>query len=216
MNRLRAFALTTLTLAGMFLGSVAPAPAATQRVVLAGGCFWGMQAVFESVRGVTRVVAGFSGGAADTAHYDMVSTGTTGHAESVDVTYDPSKVSFEQLLGVYFLVAHDPTELNRQGPDEGSQYRSEIYYTTAQQRDEALAYIASLEKRHVYADPVVTKVAPLDGFYPAEAYHQDYLVHNPDNPYIVYNDLPKLRALREKFPALVNETAAPMRVVAAN
>jgi peptide-methionine (S)-S-oxide reductase len=132
------------------------------------------------------------------------------------VTYDPSKVSFEQLLDVYFLVAHDPTELNRQGPDEGTQYRSEIYYTDAQQRDQANAYIASLTRRHVYADPIVTKVAPLTGFYAAEGYHQDYLVHNPDNPYIVYNDLPKLRALREKFPALVNETAAPMRVVAKN
>jgi peptide-methionine (S)-S-oxide reductase len=216
MNRLRACTLTTLALAGMFLGGIAPAPAATQHVVLAGGCFWGMQAVFESVRGVTHVVAGFSGGAADTAHYEMVSTGTTGHAESVDVTFDPSKVSFEQLLDVYFLVAHDPTELNRQGPDDGSQYRSEIYYTTAEQRDRALAYIASLGKRHVYADPIVTKVAPLNGFYAAEAYHQDYLVHNSDNPYIVYNDLPKLRALREKYPALVNETAAPMRVVAKN
>jgi peptide-methionine (S)-S-oxide reductase len=213
MNHLRAVVLATLALV---IAAAAPAAAATQQIVLAGGCFWGMQAVFESVRGVTHVVAGFSGCAADTAHYDMVSTGTTGHAESVDVTYDPSKVSFEQLLDVYFLVAHDPTELNRQGPDEGSQYRSEIYYTDAQQRDQADAYIASLTRRHVYADPIVTKVAPLNGFYAAEAYHQDYLVHNPDNPYIVYNDLPKLRALREKFPALVNETAAPMRVVAKN
>jgi peptide-methionine (S)-S-oxide reductase len=213
MNRLRAIGLATLALV---MTAAAPAAAATQQIVLAGGCFWGMQAVFESVRGVTHVVAGFSGGAADTAHYDMVSTGTTGHAESVDVTYDPSKVSFEQLLDVYFLVAHDPTELNRQGPDEGTQYRSEIYYTDAQQRDQANAYIASLTRRHVYADPIVTKVAPLTGFYAAEGYHQDYLVHNPDNPYIVYNDLPKLRALREKFPALVNETAAPMRVVAKN
>jgi peptide-methionine (S)-S-oxide reductase len=218
MNHLRAIILTTLALAGTFLtAGIGPAPAATeQHVVFAGGCFWGMQAVFESVRGVTHVVAGFSGGAADTAHYEMVSTGTTGHAESVDVTYDPSKISFEQLLGVYFLVAHDPTELNRQGPDDGTQYRSEIYYTDAQQRDQANAYIASLTKGKVYADPIVTKVAPLNGFYPAEAYHQDYLVHNPDNPYIVYNDLPKLRALRQKYPALVNESAAPMRVVAKN
>lgn len=213
MNRFRALALATLTLVAV---ATVPAAAATQQIVLAGGCFWGMQAVFESVRGVTHVVAGFSGGAADTAHYDMVSTGTTGHAESVDVSYDPAKVSFEHLLDVYFLVAHDPTELDRQGPDDGSQYRSEIYYTTTQQRDQALAYISSLTKRHVYAGPIVTKVAPLAGFYSAEAYHQDYLVHNPDNPYIVYNDLPKLRALREKYPALVNETAAPMRVVAKN
>ncbi|HTZ53603.1 MAG TPA: peptide-methionine (S)-S-oxide reductase MsrA [Candidatus Acidoferrum sp.] len=214
MTRFLASALAALTV--IFSSIVVPAPAAatSEHVVLAGGCFWGMQAVFESVRGVTHVVAGFSGGAAYTAHYELVSTGTTGHAESVDVTYDPSKVSFQQLLEVYFLVAHDPTELNYQGPDEGTQYRSEIYYTTAQQRDEAQRYIASLEKRKVYPSPIVTKLAPLAGFYPAENYHQDYLVHNPDSPYIVYNDLPKLRALRSKFPSLVNENAAPMQVVA--
>jgi peptide-methionine (S)-S-oxide reductase len=214
MTRFRAFALAAV--AAIFSIGLMPSPAAatTEHVVLAGGCFWGMQAVFESVRGVTHVVAGFSGGAAYTAHYELVSTGTTGHAESVDVTYDPSKVSFEQLLDVYFLVAHDPTELNYQGPDEGTQYRSEIYYTTEQQRDEAQRYIASLEKRKVYASPIVTKLAPLAGFYPAENYHQDYLVHNPDNPYIVYNDIPKLRALRAKFPNLVDENAQPMRVVA--
>jgi peptide-methionine (S)-S-oxide reductase len=213
MNRFRAFALAAL--AAVFSATAVPAPAsaATEHVVLAGGCFWGMQAVFESVRGVTHVVAGFSGGAAYTAHYDLVSTGTTGHAESVDVTYDPSKVSFEQLLDVYFLVAHDPTELNYQGPDEGTQYRSEIYYTTVQQHDDAQRYIASLEKRKVYAGPIVTKLAPLGGFYPAENYHQDYLVHNPENPYIVYNDLPKLRALRTKFPNLVNPNAAPIELL---
>ncbi len=213
MNRLRAFALAAS--AAVFATIISPVTAfgSTEHVVLAGGCFWGMQAVFESVRGVTRVVAGYSGGAAYTAHYDLVSTGTTGHAESVDVTYDPSKVSFEQLLDVYFLIAHDPTELNYQGPDEGTQYRSEIYYTTAQQRDEAQRYIASLEKRKVYAAPIVTKLAPLGGFYAAEEYHQDYLVHNPDSPYIVYNDLPKLRALREKFPALVNPSAAPIELL---
>lgn len=194
----------------------ANASAATEHVVLAGGCFWGMQAVFESVKGVTNVVAGFSGGDADTAHYEMVSTGTTGHAESVDVTYDPSRVSFQQLLDVYFLVAHDPTELNRQGPDDGTQYRSEIYYTTAEQKQEALSTIASLERNHVFAGKIVTLVAPLHGFYRAESYHQDYLVHNPDQPYIVYNDLPKLRELRRRFPSLVNEQAAPMRVVASN
>ena len=137
MNRLRAFALTAFAAVFSLVITPAPSMAATEHVVLAGGCFWGMQAVFESVRGVTHVVAGFSGGAAATAHYDMVSTGTTGHAESVDVTYDPSKISFDQLLAVYFLVAHDPTELNRQGPDEGTQYRSEIYYTSAEQRAQA-------------------------------------------------------------------------------
>ncbi len=203
-----------LTLALAFCAIPAIAAAATQQVVLAGGCFWGMQAVFESLKGVTHVVAGFSGGAADTAHYDLVSTGTTGHAESVDVTYDPSRISFKTLLEVYFLVAHDPTELNRQGPDEGSQYRSEIFYTTASQRAQARAEIASLERHHVYAAPIVTILAPLRGFYPAEAYHQDYLVHNPTQPYIVYNDIPKLRALRERFPSLVNRSAAPMRVLA--
>jgi peptide-methionine (S)-S-oxide reductase len=203
-----------LALLALFSASSASAAAATQHVVLAGGCFWGMQAVFESLRGVTRVVAGYSGGAPDTAHYDMVSTGTTGHAESVDVTYDPTKITFQHLLDVYFLVAHDPTELNRQGPDEGTQYRSEIFYTTPEQRSAAQLYIASLENRHVYAGAIVTQLSPLTGFYPAESYHQDYLVHNPDNPYIVYNDIPKLRALRERFPAFVNENSAPMRLAA--
>lgn len=201
-----------LALALLFQG--APAQAATERVVLAGGCFWGMQAVFESLKGVQRVVAGFSGGAAMTAHYLIVSTGTTGHAESVDVTFDPSQISFEKLLDVYFLVAHDPTELNYQGPDEGTQYRSEIFYTSDAQRAQAQAYIASLERRHVFHAPVVTKLEPLHGFYEAEAYHQDYLVHNPDSAYIVYNDMPKLRALKEKYPALVKADAAPMKVLA--
>jgi peptide-methionine (S)-S-oxide reductase len=189
------------------LGAAQPAAAASERVVLAGGCFWGMQLVFESLRGVDRVVAGYSGGSASTAQYETVSTGTTGHAESVEVTYDPAKISFKQLLDVYFLVAHDPTELNRQGPDEGNQYRSEIFYTSAQQRAEALAYIAHLTEQHVYSSRIVTLVAPLRGFYTAEAYHQDYAVHNPQNPYIVFNDLPKLKALREKFPGLVKANA---------
>jgi peptide-methionine (S)-S-oxide reductase len=186
---------------------VAPAQAASERVVLSGGCFWGMQLVFESLRGVEHVVAGYSGGSAGTAQYETVSTGATGHAESVEITYDPAKISFKQLLDVYFLVAHDPTELNRQGPDEGTQYRSEIFYTSSGQRAEALAYIAHLERQHVFASRIVTLVAPLRGFYPAEAYHQDYAVHNPHNPYIVFNDLPKLKALREKYPSLVKADA---------
>ncbi len=190
------------------------AAAATQHVVLAGGCFWGMQAVFESLKGVQRVVAGFSGGAGATAHYAIVSTGATGHAESVDVTYDPAQISFEKLLDVYFLVAHDPTELNYQGPDEGTQYRSEIFYTSDAQRAQAQAYIASLERRHVFHAPIVTKLEPLQGFYAAEGYHQDYLVHNPDSPYIVYNDMPKLRTLEEKYPSLVKADSAPMKVLA--
>jgi len=178
-----------------------------QRVVLAGGCFWGMQAVFESLRGVHSVVAGYSGGNAAMAHYEVVSTGMTGHAESVYVTYDPAVVSFKQLLDVYFLVAHDPTELNRQGPDEGSQYRSEIYYTTQSQHDAAVEYISALERKHVYPDPIVTKLEPFRAFYPAESYHQDFALHNPDNAYIVVNDLPKIHKLREEFPQLVNPNA---------
>jgi peptide-methionine (S)-S-oxide reductase len=197
----------TVLLLSLIAGSAAPAAAASERVVLAGGCFWGMQLVFESLRGVDRTVAGYSGGNASTAQYETVSTGTTGHAESVEITYDPAKISFKQLLDVYFLVAHDPTELNRQGPDSGTQYRSEIFYTSAEQRTEALAYIAHLTAQHVYSSRVVTIVAPLRGFYPAEAYHQDYAVHNPQDPYIVFNDLPKLKTLREKFPNLVRPNA---------
>lgn len=193
-----------------------PAAAATQRAVFAGGCFWGMQAVFESLRGVSHVTAGFSGGNALTAHYEIVSTGTTGHAESVDVTYDPAKISYRQLLDVYFRVAHDPTELNRQGPDVGTQYRSEIFYTSDAQRAQAQAEIASLERNHAFPHPIVTRVEPFSAFYPAEAYHQDYLVHNPYSPYIVDNDIPKLVALRKSFPALVNGSAAPIKVASAS
>ena len=182
-------------------GTASAAP--LQHVVLAGGCFWGMQAVFEPLKGVTKVVAGYSGGNALTAHYDIVSTGMTGLAESVDVTYDPSRISFKQLLDVYFLVAHDPTELNRQGPDDGTQYRSEIYYATAAQRDEAQTYIKHLTTAKIYAAPIVTKLEPLRAFYAAEAYHQDFMAHNPDNPYIVYNDKPKLVTLRHRFPQLL-------------
>jgi peptide-methionine (S)-S-oxide reductase len=207
MKSIFALAAAILMLSGPF-----PAAAATEHVVLAGGCFWGMQAVFESLRGVEGVRAGFSGGAAATAHYDIVSTGMTGHAESVDVAYDPAKITFRQLLGVYFLVAHDPTELNRQGPDDGSQYRSEIFYTSETQHREASAYIAALARQHVFSAPIVTKVEPDRGFYAAEDYHQDYLVHNPQSSYIVFNDIPKLRALQAKFPTLVNTNAAPMRV----
>lgn len=175
---------------------------ALQHVVFAGGCFWGMQAVFADVRGVTKAVAGYSGGTASTAHYEMVSTGTTGHAESVEVTYDPAKVSFGQLLEVYFLVAHDPTELNYQGPDRGSQYRSEIFYATAAQREQAKAEIADLTRHRVFSAPIVTELAPLRAFYPAEAYHQDYVARHPWEPYVVFNDKPKLAALHRRFPQL--------------
>lgn len=173
------------------------------RIVLAGGCFWGMEAVFEQLKGVSNVVAGYSGGDASTAHYEMVSTGSTGHAESVEITYDPAKVSFGQLLAVYFLVAHDPTELDRQGPDDGSQYRSEIFYTTDSQRNAAASYIQALTAQKTFGAKIVTFVQPLHAFYPAEEYHQHFVARNPDYPYVVINDLPKLAALRTKFPDMV-------------
>ncbi len=198
-------ALAAALIAAAALGTSAPAAAASRalpRVVLAGGCFWGMQAVFNDLRGV-HAVAGYAGGSAADAHYEIVSTGTTGHAESVELTYDPSKISFHEILAVYFRVAHDPTELNRQGPDDGTQYRSEVYYTTAAQRNETLAYIAKLTRERVYSSPIVTKVAPLPAFYPAEAYHQNFVARHPDYPYVVINDLPKLRALRRAYPQLV-------------
>lgn len=199
--------VSLLTAAMLGTTPASPASAATQTVVLAGGCFWGMQLVFESLKGVRSTVAGYSGGSAATAHYDDVSTGSTGQAESVEIQYDPKAISFHQILDVFFLVAHDPTELNRQGPDDGTQYRSEIFYTTATQASQARAEIAKLEARHVYAAPIVTQVAPLRGFYPAESYHQDFARHNPDNTYIVVNDWPKLEALRSKYPSLVDPSA---------
>jgi peptide-methionine (S)-S-oxide reductase len=183
--------------------SAATQPASTEKVVLAGGCFWGMQAVFGELRGVKSVVAGYSGGSADTAHYDIVSTGTTGHAESVQIEYDPAKISFGQLLSVYFLVAHDPTQLDRQGPDFGTQYRSAVFYTTDAQRRETESFISALEAQKSFDGKIVTQVVPLRAFYPAEDYHQNYVAHNPDDPYVMYNDLPKLAALRHQFPSLV-------------
>lgn len=173
-----------------------------ETAVLAGGCFWGMQGVFEHVKGVHQVISGFSGGKKGTAHYETVSTGTTGHAESVQITFDPKEVSYGELLRVYFSVAHDPTELDRQGPDEGTQYRSDIFYSNATQQKIATAYIAQLEAAHVYSRKIVTRVDPLSGFYPAEQYHQDYLIHNPDAPYIVINDLPKIQHLRQTLPQM--------------
>ncbi|HLI95838.1 MAG TPA: peptide-methionine (S)-S-oxide reductase MsrA [Candidatus Baltobacteraceae bacterium] len=197
--------LRILALGAMTLAVLGSSPRQSDRVVLAGGCFWGMQAVFEQLRGVESVVAGYSGGSASTAHYDDVSTGTTGHAESVQIVYDPSRITFEQLLDVYFLVAHDPTQLNRQGPDDGTQYRSEIYYTTAAQREAARQYIARLSRSHTYSAPIVTLVAPLAAFYPAEAYHQDYVAHHPYEPYVLINDKPKLAMLHQRFPSLLKQ-----------
>ncbi len=173
-----------------------------ETVVLAGGCFWGVEGVFESLKGVTSAVSGYAGGAKNTAQYETVSTGRTGHAESVQVTYDPSKITFGQILKVYFSVAHDPTELNRQGPDSGTQYRSAIFYTTEEQKRVADAYIKQLDAAKVFRHPIVTQVVALEGFYPAESYHQHYLVNHPNQPYIVYNDMPKLEQLKKHFPEL--------------
>src|SRR5579859_2246888 len=173
-----------------------------QTVVLAGGCFWGIQAVFEHVKGVTSATAGYSGGAASTAQYEVVSTGRTGHAESVRVVYDPAQISFGQILKVFFSVAHDPTELNRQGPDEGTQYRSVIFYASEEQRNVAQAYIDQLNRAKVFSAPIVTQLTALQAFYPAEAYHQDYAEDHPNEPYIAINDLPKLDHLKEMLPEL--------------
>ena len=174
----------------------------TQTVVLAGGCFWGIQAVFEHVKGVTSATAGYSGGAANTAQYETVSTGQTGHAESVKVVYDPSQVSFGQILKVFFSVAHDPTELNRQGPDEGTQYRSVIFFSNEDQQRVAKAYIDQLNHGKLFPEPIVTQTVPLQAFYPAEAYHQDYAVHHPYDTYIAINDLPKVDHLKQTLPEL--------------
>ncbi len=181
------------------------AGAGEQSVVFSGGCFWGVQAVFEHVKGVIAATAGYAGGGAGTATYPQVSTGDTGHAESVHVVYDPGQVSFGDLLRVFFSVAHDPTQLDRQGPDHGPQYRSAIWYTTPQQARAARAYIAQLTAAKTFSRPIVTEVNALGGFYPAETYHQDYLIHHPSQPYIVINDLPKLRALERQLPALWRE-----------
>lgn len=173
-----------------------------QVAVFAGGCFWGLEAVFEHVKGVKDVVSGYSGGSAMTAHYAVVGTGQTGHAEAVRVVYDPKLISYGQLLKVYFSVAHDPTQLNRQAPDSGTQYRSEVFAASAEQQKLANAYIAQLTAAKAFNAPIVTKVEPLKAFYPAEAYHQDYLRLNPNQPYIVYNDAPKLVYLKQLFPQL--------------
>ncbi|OFZ68554.1 MAG: peptide-methionine (S)-S-oxide reductase [Betaproteobacteria bacterium RBG_16_56_24] len=177
-------------------------PPTLETAVFAGGCFWGVDAVFRHVKGVSGVASGYAGGSPGTAHYDMVSTGSTGHAESVRVRFDPAQVSYRQLLEVFFSVAHDPTQLNRQGPDAGSQYRSAIFYTGEDQQKAAQDYIPQLTAARTYSSPIVTEVAPLHKFYPAEDYHQNYLSLHPNQPYIVMFDMPKLEHLRKQFPAL--------------
>ena len=173
-----------------------------ETAVFAGGCFWGVDAVFKHVKGVSEVVSGYAGGSADTAHYEQVSEGDTGHAESVRVRFDPARVSYQQLLRVFFSVAHDPTQLNRQGPDNGSQYRSVIFYTSEEQQKIAQNHIRQFTVARTFSDPIVTQVVPLQQFYPAEEHHQNYLALHPYQPYIVFNDMPKLEKLRKQFPAL--------------
>jgi peptide-methionine (S)-S-oxide reductase len=180
----------------------APTPKGEQTAVFAGGCFWGVEAVFEHVKGVSNVTSGYSGGTAKTAKYDAISTGKTGHAEAVKITFDSSKVSYEQLLKVFFTVAHDPTELNRQGPDVGTQYRSVIFYTSDEQKRAAQSFIDKLTADKVFAKPIVTQVVALKNYYLAENYHQDYLAQHPNEPYIVAHDKPKLENLRKQFPDL--------------
>ena len=173
-----------------------------QTAVVAGGCFWGIQAVFQHVKGVRSATSGYSGGSSSTAEYETVSTGETGHAESVEITFDPSQVSYGQLLKIFFSVAHDPTQLNRQGPDSGTQYRSVVFYANDEQKHIAESYIAQLDQAKAFARPIVTQVVPLKAFYAAESYHQNYATLHPDNPYIARNDAPKVEHLRQQFPQL--------------
>ena len=208
LHRSRGWLALILTLVvGAGVGGVGPATAAAaeETAVFAGGCFWGVQAVFQRVRGVTRAVSGYAGGSGGTAQYDLVSRGTTGHAESVEIRFDPRQLSYGEILQVYFSVVHDPTQLNRQGPDVGPQYRSSIFYADDAQKRIAEAYIAQLGRAKVFPSAIVTRVDPLRAFYPAEAYHQDFLLRNPTYPYIVVHDLPKLHNLKKVFPARYNE-----------
>jgi peptide-methionine (S)-S-oxide reductase len=214
----RIFAMLLTLLAGVIAcnagnGSSAPVPGPTvdeakaaapakETAVIAGGCFWGIQAVFQHVKGVVSATSGYSGGSKLTAEYEVVSTGETGHAESVQIVYDPSQITYGELLRVFFSVAHDPTQLNRQGPDSGTQYRSVIFYGNDEQKKIAEAYIAQLDQAKVFSRPIVTQVVPLKAFYPAEAYHQNYATLHPDNPYIAFNDAPKVEHLRQEFPGL--------------
>jgi peptide-methionine (S)-S-oxide reductase len=180
--------------------------AKTETAVFAGGCFWGIQAVFQHTKGVQSAISGYAGGWTDKPGYEMVSTGTTGHAESVRVTFDPAQVSYGQLLKIFFSVAHDPTQLNRQGPDVGTQYRSSLFYMSPEQKQAADAYIEQLNKAHVFSKPIVTQVVAYKAFFPAEAYHQNYAETHPDDPYIVYNDAPKVANLKKQFPDLYRDS----------
>jgi peptide-methionine (S)-S-oxide reductase len=213
---LAAFSLvaTHIEAKGSRAGAPFPKPAVDEPVanakgqetaVISGGCFWGIQAVYEHTKGVTSATAGYAGGTSETAHYEMVGSGSTGHAESVKIVFDPSKITYGQILMIFFSVAHNPTELNKQGPDWGTQYRSSVFYANDSQKKIAEAYIAQLNEAKVYNQKIATVVVPLNGFFPAEGYHQDYLKHNPNNPYIMINDLPKLANLKKDFPELYRE-----------
>jgi peptide-methionine (S)-S-oxide reductase len=208
----RAMAALALVVAGSFASarsaSAAPPPAKTETVVFAGGCFWGIQSVFQHTKGVVSATSGYAGGSVDRPDYEQVSSGRTGHAESVKVTFDPSQISYGQLMRVFFSVAHDPTTLNRQGPDVGTQYRSAIFYTTDDQKRATEAYIDQLNKAHVYSRPIVTEVKASKGFWAAEAYHQNYAELHPDQPYIAINDAPKVANLRRQFPELYTDKLA--------
>ena len=206
-----AIAVTVACTAGNAAGFAVPGPVVDaaktakfgeQTAVVAGGCFWGIQAVFQHVKGVRDAISGYSGGEAKTAQYEIVSTGETGHAESVKITYDPSQVTYGELLRVFFSVAHDPTQLNRQGPDDGTQYRSVIFYGNDEQRKIAEAYISQLNQAKVFPHPIVTQVVRLKAFYPAEDYHQNYATLHPNQPYIYFNDAPKVAHLKQQFPDL--------------
>jgi peptide-methionine (S)-S-oxide reductase len=196
------------------LDSPSPVATGSQTIVLAGGCFWGVQAVYQHTKGVTQAVSGYAGGKKETAHYEMVGTGRTGHAESVSVTFDPQQISYGKILQIYFSVAHNPTELNRQGPDTGTQYRSTIFFANEDQKRIAEAYIAQLDKAHVFSRSIVTTLEPLSGFYPAEDYHQDFAVLHPTYPYIVFNDLPKVDNLKRLFADFYRAT--PVTVMASS
>jgi peptide-methionine (S)-S-oxide reductase len=198
-----------VVVAGMKIDPPIDIPAAKvpgeQTIVLAGGCFWGVEAVFEDLKGISSVISGYSGGTAVSAKYDAVSSGTTGHAEVVKITYNPAQISYGQLLKIYFLIAHDPTQLNRQKPDTGPQYRSAIFVTNSDEQAVAKAYIEKLDKAHVFPKAIVTQVVPLTEFYAAEAHHQDFIDRHPNHPYVVAHDLPKLALLRQQFPRLIKK-----------
>jgi peptide-methionine (S)-S-oxide reductase len=220
LTTLLALSITTCAWAGAAENAVIiPSPAVDnpkvagplQTAVLSGGCFWGVQGVYQHVRGVRKVLSGYAGGDKSTAEYETVSTGRTGHAESVEITFDPKEVSYGEILQIYFSVVHDPTQLNRQGPDTGTQYRSNIFYADDSQKNIAQAYIAQLDKAKVFNRAIVTRVDPLKGFFSAEGYHQDYLINNPDQPYIVINDLPKIRNLKKVFPGVYQEEPVKVR-----